>query len=121
MRPTFVIAIFLLAFGLFFNMLTPSGLGVFDVDPLPTSSGIDMDLATQLTEAGSAAETNPIGGATPSGSIWDVFFGGLMNVIFIVPVMSKLGIPLAISGTLNAVLIFLYVMDMVLFFRGLSQ
>ena len=121
MRPTFVIAIFLLAFGLFFNMLTPSGLGVFDVDPLPSSSGIDMEMATQLTEAGAAAETNPIGGANPMNNIIDVLLGGIMNVIFIVPILSKLGIPLAISGSLNVILVFLYTIDMALFIRGLSQ
>lgn len=121
MRPTFVIAIFLLAFGLFFNLLGPTGIGLFDVDPLPTSSGLDMEMATQLTEAGAAAETNPIGGATPIGTIIDVLFGAIQNILYIVPVLSKLGVPEVISWSLNAVLVLIYILDMALFIRGLTQ
>lgn len=121
MRPTFVIALFLLIFGLFFNMLSLSGLGLFEVDPLPTDTGIDSEMATQLTEAGAAAETNPIGGATPIGTIIDVLFGSIMNILYIVPIMSKLGIPVIISGSLNVILVFVYTLDMALFLRGLVQ
>lgn len=121
MRPTFIIAIFLLAFGLFFNMLTPTGLGLFDVDPLPVTSPVDSELATQLTEAGADAETNPIGGVSTSGNIMEVVFGGILNVLFVVPVCAKIGIPEAISWALNAILILVYVFDMALWLRGLSQ
>lgn len=121
MRPTFIIAIFLLAFGLFFNMLTPTGLGLFDVDPLPVSSPVDSELATQLTEAGADAETNPIGGASTSFNFLDVLFGGILNVLYVIPIADKLGIPLVISAPINAILVLVYVVDLALWIRGLSQ
>lgn len=121
MRPTFIIAIFLLAFGLFFNMLGPTGLGLFEVDPLPVTNPVDSSLATELTEAGSDAETNPIGGTSTGFNIIDVLFGGLLNVLYIIPIADKLGIPLVISAAVNAILALVYVIDLGLWIRGLTQ
>lgn len=121
MRPTFLIAIFLLGFGLFFNLLTPSGIGIFDVAPLPTTSGLDNEIVTELTEAGALAENNPVGGATNMINILGVVLSSVLNVIFIVPVASALGIPISISAALNILLVLIYSMDLLLLIRGLSQ
>ena len=121
MRPTFFIAVFLLGFGLFFNLLTPSGLGLFDTAPLPTSTGMDMEMITQLTEAGSASEQNPIGGVTVTSSIWSVLLNAVINVIYIVPVATALGIPAAISYVFELMLILVYAFDLFLLIRGLTQ
>ena len=102
-------------------MLSPTGLGIFNVDPLPSDLDIDMGMVTQLTEASSASENNPIGGITASPKISEILFGLLTNAIFIVPILTKLGIPLAISTPLNIILILLYVIDLALYIRGLQQ
>lgn len=121
MRPTFFIAIFLLGFGLFFNLLTPTGLGLFDTAPLPTGTGFDEDMVIQLTEASSASEANPIGGVSSFPNLLWVVLGGLTNVIFVIPITSALGIPIPIAAVFNAIIIAVYVIDLLLLVRGLTQ
>lgn len=121
MRPTFLIAIFLLGFGLFFNLLSPSGLGIFDTAPLPSSSGVDIDMVTELTEAGTAAENNPVGGTTSISNLMGVVFSSILNIVYIIPVTDALGIPTIIAGVFNALLIMVYGFDLYLLIRGLVQ
>lgn len=121
MRPTFLIAIFLLGFGLFFNLLSPSGIGLFDVSLLPTSSGLDVEMVTELTEAGGLAENNPVGGTPTMKNLIGVVLSSILNIVYIVPVGNALGIPLVISTAINVLLIMIYGIDLFLLIRGLTQ
>lgn len=116
-----MIAVFCLTFSLFFNMLGPTGIGLFDVNPMPVDPEIDMEMATQLTEASGYGETTPIGGA---GTFWQLLLKVLevvLGAVYIVPILSIIGVPLVISGPINVVIILIYLIDLLLLLRGLSQ
>lgn len=89
-----------------------NGSGIFDFTLAVDANigGFDQAVVTELTGGASAGEVTPIGGLTSIPFILNTAFTALVSVLFIVPLLTSIGVPsllaICIQGPIYAVYVF---------------